>query len=628
MNPAAEIGLAPLRSTEQDAILTACSSEPDVFDKRTAMGKSRFAYLIVGAAALGCGLFVVSRWAERDQGRQAVGDSFGGLEAAKQQVIWDAEHITFEVETYVFKPIAEALVSSQLDELTHFLQDGFSGRLVATAQPTAETVEAEIRASIYRADPAALPTLDRAAFVEELQDRVAPFANIDRARVRILHIRPDDPAGGTNESVPGWTMDVLLTAFGRDAASRSLDLELHGQVHCSFRDDADIVAGAIIDQWVLSNAVFRHAQQTLFDEVTESAALDQVPIQDNWTTALEFVRQYTAQSAVEDFDGDGDFDLAVATADGQCFLLRYGSDGQFHDVSDELGIRQEGNTPQRSYLAQWLDFDNDGRPDLLLGSRLYRNVGGERFEPLPDNGGFAVLFNPMGSVVADYDSDGLVDLYVLYQRQETSSYSGTPAWIGDDQSGAKNHLWRNVGDGRFENVTSRTEIGGGERHTFAAAWLHANGDLHPDIYIANDFGANSLLINRGDGTFADQTSGAQVGDFATSMGTATGDVDDDGRPEIYVANMFSKMGRRIIGQVRAEDYPGSIYEDILGSCAGNRLYQPAGDGRPYREISEQFGVNQVGWAYAPAFVDADGDGDLDIYATTGFMSFDRGRPDG
>jgi hypothetical protein len=92
--------------------------------------------------------------------------------------------------------------------------------------------------------------------------------------------------------------------------------------------------------------------------------------------------------------------------------------------------------------------------------------------------------------------------------------------------------------------------------------------------------------------------------------------------------MYSKMGRRIIAHLTEDDYPSGLFQQILGSCAGNRLYAQQGDSPRYREFSEQVGVNGVGWAYAPAMVDLDGDGLLDLYATTGFMSFARGKPDG
>ena len=112
------------------------------------------------------------------------------------------------------------------------------------------------------------------------------------------------------------------------------------------------------------------------------------------------------------------------------------------------------------------------------------------------------------------------------------------------------------------------------------------------------------------------------------MGACSGDLNNDGQPEIYVANMFSKMGRRIIRHVGDEDYTEGVYRQIQGSCGGNRLYTTSPGSMTFRETSEQAGINQVGWAYAPTMADFNADGLLDIYATTGFMSFDRKKPDG
>jgi hypothetical protein len=146
--------------------------------------------------------------------------------------------------------------------------------------------------------------------------------------------------------------------------------------------------------------------------------------------------------------------------------------------------------------------------------------------------------------------------------------------------------------------------------------------------VANDFGTNVMLRNRGDGSFEDISQAAGVADYATSMGVAAGDVDNDGLPELYVANMYSKMGRRIIAHVCDDDYDPGIYEQIKGACAGNRLYRRSSKDQQYEDLSTALGVNGIGWAFAPAMVDLDNDGLLDMYATTGFMSFDRHKPDG
>jgi hypothetical protein len=146
------------------------------------------------------------------------------------------------------------------------------------------------------------------------------------------------------------------------------------------------------------------------------------------------------------------------------------------------------------------------------------------------------------------------------------------------------------------------------RKTFASAWLHADADAYPDLYIANDFGENLLLRNRRDGTFEDITPETDTGDSATSMGVAAGDLDNAGATDVYVANMYSKMGRRIIAHVSATDYPPGVYEQILGSCAGNRLYRGTGSTEPYDEAGHRLKIDEVGWAYAPAMTNLDGDG--------------------
>ena len=146
--------------------------------------------------------------------------------------------------------------------------------------------------------------------------------------------------------------------------------------------------------------------------------------------------------------------------------------------------------------------------------------------------------------------------------------------------------------------------------------------------MANDFAENSFFINEGNGTFRDSSQASGTADFATSMGVASGDINGDGQSEIYVANMYSKMGRRILGQVSESDYPPGVYQQLQGACAGNRMYQIQGDDNVYKDVSTQMGINTVGWAYAPVFTDFDADGFLDIYATAGFLSFERNEPDG
>ena len=556
-----------------------------------------------------------------------VSAAFTGLDEAKQKEIWDAEHVTFEIETHVGRKLVADLQKRSADRLAGFFYAGFAGTV--PHRTTGTTIEkSSITETTYAVDKTGSTKLDADEFSRLLIEGIHAVSENRKGRFRVLQIARvvDEDSSDT------WQLNVLLTLSGTNSKAEPILYVSSGSMRCRFSNDDDIIAGRIIESWNIDSETVRSGQQALMQEATSRVGLDRLPITDNWTCEPESVRQYRFQTAVEDFNSDGFLDIAVATANEQRFVLQWNPQtGRFEDVAESLGLSRMRQSDNRAYLACWIDFDDDGDVDLILGESLFRNIEGKIFEPVANNGGLRFAFNPMGCVVADYDADGLLDLYVLYQREKnaTANRDGKPpAWVGDDDTGAYNQLWHNEGNGTFAEMTHSAKANGGKRHSFAATWLHANDDHYPDLYVANDFARNSLLINQGDGSFKDVAEDSGVGDFATSMGVASGDINGDGIPEIYVANMYSKMGRRIIAQVSAQDYPAGIYEQLVGSCAGNRLYSTRGDLREFQELSEQLGINAVGWAYAPAFADFDGDGSLDIYATTGFLSFDRHKPDG
>ncbi|MEC9091318.1 MAG: VCBS repeat-containing protein, partial [Planctomycetota bacterium] len=140
----------------------------------------------------------------------------------------------------------------------------------------------------------------------------------------------------------------------------------------------------------------------------------------------------------------------------------------------------------------------------------------------------------MGVLVADYDCDGRLDIYAMYQSPAVETDSSSPKqWVNETMTGAENQLWRNIGGGKFENTTRRSNAGGGKRHSHAASWFFYDDDHYPDLYIANDFGRNVLLRNKGDGTFEDLSSKSATAGYSTSMGVSTGDLNNDGLSEIY-----------------------------------------------------------------------------------------------
>ncbi len=553
----------------------------------------------------------------------AAGTDAVELDAKKQAYIWDAEHVTFKIETYFGRPLVEGIRHADGSRIAALVRSDLESSVLDPKPATTRTkgILSETRRD---ASTTGRQSVDAEGLIRYLIGSVAGFDQIDRAGVRVLRIeRIDDDPGG-------WTARLLLTVVGADVAAGPRELEAEYRTTFRFGDESDLTSRPALTVFHVESETLRTSPSRLMEEVTLQAGLADLPIPDNWELEPKDVRQFRFQVAVEDFNRDGYPDIAVGTLIGRPLLLRSVGGKRFENVASSLGIKAPSDSRllAKHALAAWIDYDNDGFPDLLLGQRLYRNVQGKRFEDVTALSGLEFDRVPLGCAVADYDADGRLDLYFAYQKSSKQLPRGPRPWVGDTESGALNELWRNEGDGRFRNVTAKARAAAGRQQTFAASFFFHDDDRFPDLYVANDFGRNVLLRNRGDGTFEDISDRVAAGDYATSMGVATGDLDNDGTSEISVANMYSKMGRRIIAQVQQSDYPPGVFEQIQGSCAGNRLYtRGATEGR-YRELGETLGINEVGWAYAPAMVDLDADGWLDLYSTTGFMSFDREKPDG
>ena len=544
------------------------------------------------------------------------------LDPEKQKQIWNLEHNTFLIETYFGKPFVEAWIAGDRKRMKAALKKGFRGSVLD--EEGGKTRQASLVTEHRRdATPATLRPVKAAGYVGQLQGYLSRFAEIRRARMQVLDIR-------TTEG--GWSVRFQLSAGGAGQAGELIEHLSQHRGEFRYEDEETIKSGGkIIAALEVETELHRSSPRGLLEEVTDQVGFSEIPLPDNWRLPTRLVRAHRYQFAVEDYDRDGFPDVAVAVTNGRQLLLRSARGERFEDVTSSVGIEPAPDSPRekmQNALVGWIDYDNDGFPDLLMGPRLYHNDEGRRFVDVTESSGLEFELSPFGVVVADYDNDGLLDLYIVNQKGFEPRPPGTRPWVGDEHAGTDNDLWHNEGDGRFKSVTEPANAGGGLHQTFAAASFFFNDDAYPDLYLANDFGANVLLENQGDGTFKDVTEGTGTGDFATSMGVAAGDLNNDGNPELYVANMFSKMGRRIIAHVGEEDYPEGLYPMIRGSLAGNRLYSRSFGQTGYDESSERLGVNQVGWAFAPAMVDLDGDGWLDLYAATGFNSADRSKPDG
>jgi len=542
-------------------------------------------------------------------------DGFAGLDDEKQKSIWDAEHITFELETHFGKPFTKAIQSRSKEKLAGYFTDDFTAQIpTGSGEVVEHGAVGEVR---LEGDDIELQDADTTKTIDYLINLLEGFESVKKVKLRVLQIAKVEPTK--------YRTKLLLTGFGKQNGM-PIEFEMLNDADCQFTDDKEIAIGKILQSMKVTSQSVRQSKQALMEEVTEKIGLSEFDIHDNWETTKEQALAQHFQLAVEDFNKDGYPDIAIANAMKPPLLLRSVKGESFENLAPAMGIKQwRSSSKHFTILVGWIDYNNDGFPDLLMGDTLYRNVHGKKFVSV--EAGLKFNTQPSGCVVADYDCDGFEDLYVMYHTPVDQAKEVNLPWIGDHASGAPNELWRNDGKGRFVNVTEETNSGGGDRQSFAAAWMFTGDDKYPDLYVANDFGENVLLENDGSGVFKDNTHQSNVGDFATSMGVSAGDLNNDGKTEIYVGNMFSKMGRRIIAHVGNEDYPDGVYQGIKGACAGNRLYTPGADSK-FTEVSEIQGVNQVGWTHGVTMGDFDGDGWLDLYSTAGYMSFHRDRPDG
>lgn len=541
------------------------------------------------------------------------------LDPEKQQAIWESEHATFEIETHFGRRFLSAVSSLAADRVIDLFAADLRAKVLSVDADRTRTL-GPLQES--RANAATDPqvAVDRTGLADWLIACLKPIDNMERGKLRVLQIHP------AADRKYEWEVELYWTSHGTTSSGKSIAIESHHRATIHYAAQEDLLQEATVRDWQVDSRTMVVSDNGLLQEVTNDVGLDKVDLPDNWNLPVDKQNLYNFQMAVEDYDRDGFLDIAIASgpAGMRPYLLKSDMGKGFRDVAAELGLTRWSGP---SGLTSWIDYDNDGFPDLVLGDRLYHNERGHSFVDVTEASGLMLGFNPMGCAVADFDTDGLLDLYVIYQVTPDAPTGAVP-WVGDHHSGALNQLWHNEGNGRFLDITSRAHADGGNRESLAVAALFYDGDHFPDLYIANDFGRNVLLRNLGNGTFEDVSEESGCSDFATSMGVSSGDLDNDGLAEIYVANMYSKMGRRIIAGVSAEDYPPGVFEQIQGSCAGNTLYHRSSLNEPFLEKSHLLEVNSVGWAFATAMADFNGDGWLDLYGATGYRSFDRGEPDG
>lgn len=384
-----------------------------------------------------------------------------------------------------------------------------------------------------------------------------------------------------------------------------------------------LVTGEGKEQGASGNSVSGTQSTISFREISLHAGLTAVP---HSSTERRYILETMGGGGIAlfDCDNDGKLDIAVVndtTIDryldgGDPMITLYhqdGTGGQIHftDITREAGLAARG----WGMAIAVGDYDNDGLPDLYVTGYghnvLYRNLGGRQFLDVSERatvklGGFST-----GAAWADYNRDGLIDLFVTryvhfdihYLPPLTSLAKADMTnllQVPDQMEGETDFLLRNRGDGAFEDVSQQAGVGDPAKlHGMGVEWADYDNDGWPDLFVANDAGPNYLYHNLGNGKFQDVgiITGAAFGPNGEIFGNMAGDFGD-----------FNRDGRLDLVVSRYNRQPAGLYES---------------DGLALTDIAAQLGLAQVTTQpvkWGIVFADFDNDGWPDILIANGNFS--------
>ena len=320
-----------------------------------------------------------------------------------------------------------------------------------------------------------------------------------------------------------------------------------------------------------------------------------------------------------DADGDGWQDILLVNSRGwpgrgaaasRHALYRNNRNGTFSDATAASGLGVE----MYGMGVAAADYDNDGALDVYLtglgGNRLFRGTGGGKFVDVTATAGVAASGFSTSAAWVDYDRDGRLDLFVARYVQwsvekdlhctldgKTKSYCTPESYGGESPI-----LFRNRGNGTFEDVTRVAGLHDPASKALGVALIDYDNDGHVDLFVANDTQPNRLYRNRGNGTFTDVATTAGVafneaGVARAGMGVDAADYDGSGRASLVIGNFSNEMM-------------------ALYTNEGNGLFI---DEAPTSTIGR---TSLLSLTFACFFFDYDLDGLLDIFAANGHVADD------
>ena len=464
-------------------------------------------------------------------------------------------------------------------------------------------------------------------FLRELCDSFKGLGKLFTAEFQITHIQSALVASGTLSIDTTVRFELVGAGEGFHREQRTGNWEMNWE---------RLPSGETrLQKWRVTNEtrcrsaapVFVDTASHVFGTIPAYAA-QFLPGTDYWRSAIDGASGIDIYGhngvSVGDIDNDGLDDLYICQPAGLPNRLFHNrGDGTFEDITESAGV----GVLENSACALFADINNNGHQDLIVvratGPLLFLNQGNGKFRLQPNAFQFATppqgTFT--GAAIADYDRDGWLDIYFsLYSYYQGLDQYRYPMPYYDAENGPPNFLMRNQRDATFRDVTKESGLDkNNTRFSFCCAWGDSNGDGWPDLYVVNDFGRKNLYRNNGNGTFTDIAPEAGVEDIGAGMSVSWIDIDNDGREELYVADMWTAAGIRVSAQKNFQPGASSAARELYRKHSmGNCLFQNRGD--RFEDAGMRSGTTFGRWSWSSDAWDLNHDGYPDLYIANGMIS--------